>query len=218
MKMGSEVLSFDFSPDGEKLAVALNDCSLLCRSRRAPEELVEQQDPALALFEMEEDKGHIKKDYAYFHRGQYERANEGELLLVRAGKKPNLKGFEQQLRRFDYRGALTSALQGRSVDVIVSLCEELLQRGALEGALAFRSEDELAPLLEFLAWKIGDYRHQGLLLEIASVVADLYSCVAGLSKRTDSLLKKLHGAVATEVAVQKEMIELFGQIELFSQF
>jgi len=69
--------------------------------------------------------------------------------------------------------------------------EELLERNGLEIALANRSEDELAVLLEFLIWKLGDHRYGGLLVQVARVTVDMYAAIWGISGRIDGLFGQL---------------------------
>ena len=61
----------------------------------------------------------------------------------------------------------------------MALLEELIERGGFEISLANRSEQELLLLLDFILWKVADYRYQALLLEVLRVIIDLYSGVIG---------------------------------------
>jgi hypothetical protein len=50
-------------------------------------------------------------------------------------------------------------LEQTNPEVVCTLLEELIQRDALEMALANRSPDELMKLVQFIQWKISDYRY-----------------------------------------------------------
>lgn len=73
---------------------------------------------------------------------------------------------------------------------MVALIEELVERGGLYIALGSRSEDELCQLLEFLVWKVGDYRYSNVLVEVARILLNMYSGVVGLSDKVDYRLFK----------------------------
>jgi nitrogen regulatory protein PII-like uncharacterized protein len=77
---------------------------------------------------------------------------------------------------------LNKALQTGNPEVIVALCEELVERGALFVAIGSRSEEELEQLLKFLIWKVGDHRYATVLIEITRITIDMYTGVFGLSR------------------------------------
>lgn len=55
-------------------------------------------------------------------------------------KKKKLQTYEQHLKSFEYKQALTSALATKNPEVIVALIEELVERDGLFVALSSRSE------------------------------------------------------------------------------
>ena len=86
-----------------------------------------------------------------------------------------LQPYEQSLKKFEYREALTQALTTKNPEVVLALIEELIERGALEKALAGRSVEGLSQITNFLTWKLADHRYQGVLVEVARVLIDMYS-------------------------------------------
>jgi len=61
----------------------------------------------------------------------------------------------------------------------LALFEELIQRGGIEIALANRSPEELQMLVDFIKWKICDYRYQNVLIQVLRFVIDMYQGVIG---------------------------------------
>jgi U3 small nucleolar RNA-associated protein 15 len=72
------------------------------------------------------------KNYRYFFRGQYEVVADSEdLLKTQKTKKQRLQPYEQNLKRFEYKSALNSALQTRNPEIVLTLIEELVERGGV---------------------------------------------------------------------------------------
>lgn len=181
IKLPSEILSFDISSDGQNYALGLINGTLLVRSKKFTKEDDEDEDA-----DIEADKVMDKilardqlestsKGYKYFYRGQYGKVNETDDIIAKSKKKVNLQKFEKYLKKFQYKNALNAALEKNSTDITISLIEELIQRSSLEIAIANRSEEELIQLLNFLIWKISDYRFSDLLVEVTKIVIDMYS-------------------------------------------
>jgi U3 small nucleolar RNA-associated protein 15 len=91
-----------------------------------------------------------------------------------------LQPYEQSLKAFQYKQALTQAISTKNPEVVLALLEELIERGALEKSLANRSPGELASVLDFLSWKFPDHRYSSLLLDVLRVLLDLYSAPLAL--------------------------------------
>jgi len=181
IKLPSEILSFDMSSDGQNYALGLINGTLLVRSKKFTKEDEEDEDA-----DIEADKVMDKilardqlestsKGYKYFYRGQYGKVNETDDIIAKSKKKVNLQKFEKYLKKFEYKNALNAALEKKSTDITISLIEELIQRSSLEIAIANRSEEELILLIDFLIWKISDYRFSDLLVEVTKIVIDMYS-------------------------------------------
>jgi U3 small nucleolar RNA-associated protein 15 len=133
-------------------------------------------------------------------------------------KKKKLQTYEHHLKSFEYKQALTSALATKNPEVVVALIEELIERNGLFVALASRSELELCTLLEFLTWKISDYRFSNVLVDVARIVLNMYAGIIGLSDKVDyRLFKDLEKEVRQQVELQKGLLELSGQIDMITR-
>ncbi|CAI2366443.1 unnamed protein product [Moneuplotes crassus] len=218
VKLPSEVLSFDISSDGQNYALGLVNGTLLIRSKKfTPDEDEEDLDiDPEAMMDKFLSKDHLvqtSKGYKHFYRGQYTKESGMDDIISKSRKKINLQKFEKYLKKFQYKNALNSALEKRSTDITVSLIEELIQRSSLEIAIANRSEEELILLLDFLIWKISDYRFSDILVEVAKIVIDMYSCVIGHSEEVFKKFKELYTKVDTEIDEQKQMLEVKSKLD-----
>jgi hypothetical protein len=57
-------------------------------------------------------------------------------------------------------------------------------------------------VLEFLAWKVSDYRYSNVLVEVARIVLNMYAGVFGMNDRVDG---RLFSDLAKEVRQQIEL-------------
>lgn len=57
-------------------------------------------------------------------------------------------------------------------------------------------------MLEFLAWKVSDYRYSNVLVEVARIVLNMYAGVFGMNDRVDG---RLFSDLAKEVRQQIEL-------------
>ena len=131
------------------------------------------------------------KNYKYFYRGQYVvTADPDDIQAPQKTKKKKLQNYEQKLKRFEYKNALTSALDSKNPEITLSLIEELVQRDGLYIAIANRSEGELHKLVDFIIWKIPDHRYSAVLYDVARITLDIYAGVIGLSDKLDGKLFK----------------------------
>lgn len=83
----------------------------------------------------------------------------------------------------------------------------------LETALSGRNEATLEPLLSFLARYTTNARYGALLLDVCSMVFNLYSPVLGQSEAIDELFTKLGRQVKTEIKFQRKALELLGCLD-----
>lgn len=217
VKLPSEILSFDISSNGENYALGLLNGTLLVRSKKFTVEEGEEQDldPEQMMHKLisSDQLVSTSKGYKHFYRGQYGKATETDDIISKSKKKVNLQRFEKYLKKFQYKNALNAALEKNSTDITVSLIEELIQRSSLEIALANRSEAELCQVLDFLIWKISDYRFSDLLVEVAKIVIDMYSCVIGHSPTVLQKFTELYEKVDSEVDEQKQMLEVKSKLD-----
>ena len=119
------------------------------------------------------------------------------------------------LKKFEYKMAMNAALKCGNPEIVLSLIEELTERKGLHIALGNRSEDELLELVHFLSWKIADHRYSDLLVEVSSILLDMYLGVFGLSKEVDkALFVDLKQAVADQIHLAQGLSQLGGQLSL----
>ena len=222
VKLPGPVFTFAISSDGNHYIIGLMDGSLFIKSKHL-EEFQEEQDDEMKMI-MNAFQPQFKstsKNYKYFYRGQYAvMPDTTDIVQSMKTRKQKLQKFEHSLKQFQYKKALNQALEQNSPEVVYSLFEELIQRsGALEIALANRSESELMQLLNFISWKINDYRYQEVLLQVLRFVIDMYSGVMGNSPQVDELLTMgLLRQVSDEVQIDQELLQLKGQIDLAQKF
>lgn len=180
MKLPSEILSMGMSSDGQNYALGLLNGTLLVRSKKFTDEDDEddmnmEPEQVMSKFLSRDQLVSTSKGYKYFYRGQYGKEDPTDDVVSKSHKKVNLQKFEKYLKKFQYKNALNAALEKQSTDITVSLIEELIQRSSLEIALSNRSEEELILLLDFLIWKISDFRFSDLLIEVTKITTDMYS-------------------------------------------
>ena len=117
-------------------------------------------------------------------------ADPDDVAALKDTKKRKLQAYEQKLKRFEYRNALTSALDSKNPEIVLSLIEELVQRDGLYIAVANRNEGELLKLVDFVIWKLADHRYASVLFDVARIILDVYAGVVGLSEKVDNRLFK----------------------------
>lgn len=99
----------------------------------------------------------------------------------------------------------------------MALFEELIQRGGIEIALANRSPEELQTLVDFIKWKICDYRYQNVLIQVLRFVIDMYQGVIGNGQNpyVDAMFNdELRMILSNEIEVNENLVQLKGQIEM----
>ena len=102
-----------------------------------------------------------------------------DIIQSMTNKKQKLQKYETSMKNFQYKKSLNQALEQQNPEVVCTLLEELIQRDALELALTNRSPDELMKLVQFIQWKISDYRYQNVLVQVLRFLIDAYSGVLG---------------------------------------
>jgi hypothetical protein len=120
-----------------------------------------------------------------------------------------LQKYEQSLKQFQYKKSLNDALEQNNPETVLALFEELIQRGGLEIALANRSPDELQTLLEFIKWKVCDYRYQNVLLQVLRFLVDMYQGVIGTGQNPyiDAMFcDELRMILQNEVEVSENLV------------
>ncbi len=132
------------SSDGQHFALGLATGALVIKSKtleaEKEEENEEQKLVKNALVSTWVSKS---KNYKYFYRGQYQTLmpEDDGILAQDSSRKAKLLPYEQSLKAFKYREALSLALGTKNPEVVLAMLEEMIERGALEHALAGRSEE-----------------------------------------------------------------------------
>ena len=107
------------------------------------------------------------------------------------GRAVKLQPYEQSLKKFEYKKAFDQALAAKNPEVVLALIEELVERGALERALAGRTPEGLLQIVAFLRWKMVDHRYQGVLVEVARVILDMYSAPLTLCREAADVAEQI---------------------------
>jgi len=151
--------------------------------------------------------------YKYFVRGQ-KTAGEGD-ITVESQKKRRLREYDRYLKAFQYGNALDACLRTNQPAVTtVSLIQELIHRDGLKQALAGRDDNTLEPLTQFLVRNINNPRYTALLVDVSTVVIEMYSAVLGQSPLIDELFLRLRTKVKAEIAFQKQLLAVVGSMEM----
>ena len=87
----------------------------------------------------------------------------------------------------------------------MALVEELVERGVLERALGGRGPAEFKQVVDFIKWKLSDHRYQGLLVEVARVLLDMYSAPLINCEETENILSELSSHLDQEIAVSSQL-------------
>uniref|UniRef100_A0A8C4N741 U3 small nucleolar RNA-associated protein 15 homolog n=1 Tax=Eptatretus burgeri TaxID=7764 RepID=A0A8C4N741_EPTBU len=100
-----------------------------------------------------------------------------------------------------------------SIELQVSIMQELIRRGKLESALAGRNDEQLTVLLNLLIMHIFDARFTNVLVTVAEKLIDIYSPSLGTSSVVDERIVKLLHLMQLEVKYQENMMEILGMMD-----
>lgn len=151
--------------------------------------------------------------YKFFVRGQ-KSAAEGD-FIVESQKKRRLREYDRYLKVFQYGNALDACLKTNQPAVTtVSLIQELIHRDGLRQALSGRDDISLEPLAQFLVRNINNPRYTALLVDVTTVVINMYTAVLGQSPLIDELFMRLRAKVKQEIAFQKQLFSVIGSMEM----
>lgn len=128
-------------------------------------------------------------------------------------RKQRLRPYDLALKKFRYHDALDASLLSRNPNVVVTVLEELVNRQGLERALSGRDEVTLEPILSFLARYTTNPRYASLLVDVCSIVFEMYKSVLGQSEAIDELFTRLGRQVKLEVSFQKQLLTLLGTMD-----
>uniref|UniRef100_A0A5S6QZK8 U3 small nucleolar RNA-associated protein 15 homolog n=1 Tax=Trichuris muris TaxID=70415 RepID=A0A5S6QZK8_TRIMR len=188
MKFSGPILSFSILMDDSFLAVGMASGLLSVRQRKpAREDSMQPTDTGL-----QDD----------FGRTVVEKVED--TYVVKSARRAFLPKHDKLLKAFKYRklvGVVTMPPAGRThPEIAVSIFRELIRRDVLEKAVTDLEERSLVGLLTFLTKNIREPRFINTLLDVASVLIDIY-CPKALCmpKRAKEKFEKLCTVLATEV-------------------
>ena len=233
---GAAVTALGVSPCGGALAVGLADGRLLTRRhawRGAGEAAAGGDDGGVGGVDDADERGLSAAElqggarrgrtwltagnYAYFTRGQSDRADATDVVVERQ-RRAGLAPYDRLLRRFRHAEALDAALGSGSAAAADAVAGALEARGALAEAVGGRDAAGLCPLLRHLCRHLPDPRYSRTLLRVTELVIDAYAPVVGAGEgrgdaEVDSLFGRLGAAVAAELRAQERLMELDGALE-----
>ncbi|KAF4321028.1 hypothetical protein BBO99_00000807 [Phytophthora kernoviae] len=203
-KYKSGVLSFGMSPTNSHLFAGTVDGILAVRRRTVKKAELQDLASRQAIL-----RGGT---YKYFLRGKNAKPQPADFTVATARHK-RIAPYDRALRKFDYKKALNEALDTRSPLIVASMLEELRLRVGLKRALAGRDEESLEPLLAFLIKYVTDPKYASLLIQVCTIVCDLYAPKLSQSMLIDSLFVKLHEKLNEELRVQKQILNVVGMMD-----
>lgn len=207
MKFGAPISSIGLSPDSKKLLVGFVDGSLFARTKKSDAVGAPGTDIALAAL-VASTAAHTR-----FYKGAGQAAERTEDGMVETERTVRLRPYEVQFKKFNYQGALDSALKTRNPLIIVTVLEELSRRSGLSIALSGRDESSLEPLLSFCARYVSNPRYARLVVQVVHGILDLYASELGHSDSIDELFLKMRKSVSVESQFQREVLHVCGALD-----
>mmetsp|Transcript_22774 Transcript_22774/g.37487 ORF Transcript_22774/g.37487 Transcript_22774/m.37487 type:complete len:522 (+) Transcript_22774:136-1701(+) len=207
MKFAAPVTSLAVSMDSQQIAVGMSDGGVAVRTRSVKSASGER---GLAV-----DKALSSRSgsYRYMLRGQSSRPAEDDYTVERQ-RQLRLKPYDRYLKKFQYQNALDEVIKEKHPVLIVSMLDELMARNGLHIALAGRDDASLAPILTFLCKYSTHPRYSPLLLQVSSLLLDLYTQVIRSSSLIDRLLRRLQRRWHEELRLQEDLLSLLGSLDL----
>lgn len=203
-KYKSGVLAFGLSPTNSHLFAGTVDGLLSVRRRNVKKAELQDLQNRQAII-----RGGT---YKYFLRGKNAKPSAND-FTVASTRHRRIAPYDRALRKFDYKKALNEALDTRSPVIVASMLEELRLRVGLERAIAGRDEDSLEPLLAFLIKYVTDPKYSSLLIQVCTLVCDLYASKLSQSMLIDQLFVKLHEKINDELRMQKQIMGVVGMMD-----
>ncbi|KAF9921035.1 snoRNA-binding rRNA-processing protein [Linnemannia zychae] len=205
VKYPAPVMSVALSPDDTHLVAGMAGGLLSIRQR-----VVKSAEVQTRRAQTEQANGGT---YKFFVRGQ-KTAGEGD-FIVESQKKRRLREYDRYMKVFQYRNALDACLRNDQPAVTtVSLIQELIHRDGLRQALSGRDDISLEPLAQFLVRHINNPRYTSLLIDVTTMMVDMYAAVLGQSPLIDELFMRLRTKVKQEIAFQKQLLSVVGSMEM----
>lgn len=230
MKFGSPLVSMAMPADNKKLVVGFVNGTVMARTRRVEESLLELGSGAqyghgitaglLAQHAAQQQQNRHFKGAGMVHSygtsaGSETASNAGTLedATVQTERTARLQPYERLLKKFNYQAALDAALKTRNPVVVVTVLEELCRRSGLGIALSGRDETSLEPIVSFSARYVNHPKYSKLVIQVVQKMLDLYASVLGHSDAIDELFTKLHKQVRAEVGFQRQILRVMGSLD-----
>ncbi|XP_078660835.1 U3 small nucleolar RNA-associated protein 15 homolog isoform X2 [Branchiostoma floridae x Branchiostoma belcheri] len=201
----SPILSFGVCPSEDVMAVGCADGMLSIQRRK-------REDSATKLA-LRQRKRRGATNRRFYGRGGDYRPVVADYSVTHK-QKEQLKKFDKHLKTFSSTKALDEALKPcYPAEVTVGVIQELIRRGSIREALAGRDEKGLELLLTFLCRWTCEEKYCRVLLDVTTLVIDMYASVVGQSEKVDRLLQKLLRSVQRETNHQEQLLNTLGTLE-----
>lgn len=128
-------------------------------------------------------------------------------------KRQTLQEYEKYFKQFDYRSALLASIKTGHPEIVLTVLEELVQRSVLTLAISHLEPEQLLFLMDFVKSRVSNPKYSKMMLEVSSLLIDMYSCVIGLNKEVDKSFKELKDILEREYELEAGLIALKGMIE-----
>lgn len=201
---GVSVTSIAASQDGMRLIIGFSDGTLSLRQKR------------IIDVKIRKDVTQRAGTFGHAIRGATENIRSTQDYAVDiSSKKRKLHSFDKSLKKFHYSEALDQALATKQPEAVSVVIEELAKRRGLERALSNRDEQELEPIVSFTLRYITQPKYASTLIHVCHKLCDIYGSVLqlGQSSLMDDLFEKIRSEVKREVKVERDVLQLLGQIE-----
>ncbi|KAH7935143.1 U3 small nucleolar RNA-associated protein 15 homolog [Rhipicephalus sanguineus] len=203
----SPILSLDISPQDKVLVVGMT--SGLISVQRRKSEVAKEVAPAKR-----------RRASSYFQEAHTEPGfvpRVGDVVIPERTLQKMAK-YNTYLRKFEVSKALTQAMRDakftREPQIAVAVMQELIRRRALKSALAGRSGKDLDELMLFVTKNVTDPRFSRIMLDVATLMVEVYYPEVTTCKATCRRLKILQKVMHQEAKHMQEMMELKGTIEI----
>jgi U3 small nucleolar RNA-associated protein 15 len=150
----------------------------------------------------------------YFERGKGHKPEAGDIVVSKEESK-RLPAFDKHLKAFKYKDALDSVLYSTCTsELVCQLLTNLIHRQGLETALKNRQDDSLVLICRFILRNITNPSYSRLLIDVFSVILDLYAAAIGESPMFDEVILKIFDRIREEIELQKNLLGIMGTMDL----
>lgn len=185
------------------------------KERERQKEMQALLDGTLDEHDKKEAKKQTTKGWEKRLRGR-DFTGEGADIIIggKTGKRKRLQRWEELLRKGNYGAALDLVLEERHPTTVVTLLTALRHRSAMRTAIAGRDDVSLQPIFKWICVHIRNPRYVTMCVDIGILILDLYSPHMGESEQVDTLMRRLHQTVQTEVKRAQQAWHTSGMLEM----